>query len=138
MHTSSRRGHKNLNFTDEKYISLKTRKRNGKKVSTPLWFILSQKIDEKKSIYAFTSSKSGKVKRIRNFPDAEVMLCDFRGNTKSCWEHCKVELISEKKIVKDVIVCMRYKYRWQMILLEVIATLGSRKKFWTIIKITVN
>lgn len=58
-----------------KYVSITTRKRNGDSVSSPVW--IAPLPDGR---YGFTTgSASGKVKRIRNFPDVELRPCDARG-----------------------------------------------------------
>ena len=58
-----------------KYVSITTRKRSGDTVSSPVWIAA---LGEGK--YGFTTgSTSGKVKRIRNFPDVELRPCDARG-----------------------------------------------------------
>lgn len=62
------------NLRKEKHLSLVTRRKDGRQVATPMWFIV-----EGERIYMRTSGSSGKVKRIRN--DARVMLatCTARG-----------------------------------------------------------
>jgi PPOX class probable F420-dependent enzyme len=57
-----------------KYISLITLRKNGEKVSTPVWFG-----EEGNSLYVMTISNTGKVKRIRNNPHVLVAPCTMRG-----------------------------------------------------------
>lgn len=60
---------------DARFMSLKTFRKNGDAVSTPVWF--AQQDDK---LYVMTLVDSGKVKRIRNNSTVEVALCDMRGN----------------------------------------------------------
>lgn len=57
-----------------KCISLTTFKRDGTKISTPIWFNV---IGEK--IYVTTESGAWKVKRIVNNPSVEFAVCTQRG-----------------------------------------------------------
>lgn len=57
------------------YMSLKTFRKDGSAVATPVWFAR-----EGDRIYVVTEESSYKVKRIRNNTDAEIAPCDVRGN----------------------------------------------------------
>jgi uncharacterized protein len=59
---------------DQKYISLATFRKNGRPVSTPVWF--GEKDDK---LYVMTRSDSGKYKRIRNSPKVRIAPCTMRG-----------------------------------------------------------
>ena len=63
-----------------KYINILTYKKNGDRVSTPVWFIYK---DNK--IYIRTSNQSGKVKRIKNNNNVLYALCNIRGKIKGEW-----------------------------------------------------
>jgi uncharacterized protein len=58
----------------QKYISLKTFRKNGAGVSTAVWF---GEADSK--LYVMTRSDMGKTKRIRNNPQVQVAPCTIRG-----------------------------------------------------------
>jgi uncharacterized protein len=58
----------------QKYISLKTFRKNGTPVATPVWFG-----EEDEKLYVMTRSISGKYKRIRNLPAVRVAPCTIRG-----------------------------------------------------------
>lgn len=57
------------------YLSLATFKRDGTRVATPVWVTR-----EGDHLYVITDAASGKAKRLRNSPRAEVAPCDVRGN----------------------------------------------------------
>lgn len=59
------------------YISLKTFRKTGEGVPTPVWFAPANG-----NLYVLTLVNSGKVKRIRNNSTVEVASCDMRGNLK--------------------------------------------------------
>lgn len=58
----------------QKYISLKTFRKNGQAVATPVWFG-----EEADKLYVMTRSDMGKTKRIRNSPQVRVAPCTIRG-----------------------------------------------------------
>jgi PPOX class probable F420-dependent enzyme len=58
----------------QRYISLKTFRKNGDGVATPVWFG-----EEGDRLYVMTRSDMGKVKRIRNNPKVGVSPCTIRG-----------------------------------------------------------
>lgn len=59
---------------DQKYISLKTFRRNGVGVPTPVWFG-----EQDGKLYVTTRSDMGKTKRIRHNPNVTVAPCTIRG-----------------------------------------------------------
>jgi PPOX class probable F420-dependent enzyme len=57
-----------------RYISLRTFRKNGQGVATPVWFG-----EEDNKLFVMTRSISGKYKRIRNDPQVRVAPCTIRG-----------------------------------------------------------
>ncbi len=64
-------------LTDARFMSLKTFRKNGDGVLTPVSVWFAQQADK---LYVMTLMDSGKVKRIRNNSTVEVAPCDMRGN----------------------------------------------------------
>ena len=58
----------------EKYVSLVTFRRDGRAVTTPVWFAA---VGEEFGV--ITETNVGKVKRIRNNPRVTVQVCDYSG-----------------------------------------------------------
>jgi len=58
----------------QKYISLATFRKNGQPVLTPVWF---GEVNDK--LYVMTSSRLGKVKRVRNNSKVKIAPCTARG-----------------------------------------------------------
>jgi PPOX class probable F420-dependent enzyme len=59
---------------NQKYISLKTFRKNGAGVATPVWFG-----EDDGKLFVMTRSDMGKTKRIRNNPQVRVAPCSIRG-----------------------------------------------------------
>ena len=68
-----------MSLADEKYLVLTTFKRDGTPVTTPVWVA---PIDDGK-IGFWTSSGSGKAKRLARTPKVMVQPCDARGKVKA-------------------------------------------------------
>jgi hypothetical protein len=64
---------------DEKYISLTTFRRDGTPVATPVWVV---KLDDER-VGFWTSSASGKAKRLAHTAHVTVTPCDARGRVKA-------------------------------------------------------
>ena len=67
-----------MSLADEKYLALTTFRRNGTPVSTPVW---AAPLDGGK-IGFWTSSGSGKAKRLANNSKVTIQPCDGRGRVK--------------------------------------------------------
>ena len=65
-------------LSDEKYIRVTTFKKDGTEVSTPTWVVA---LDDGK-IGFYTSSTSGKAKRLKNNPNVVVQPSNGRGRAK--------------------------------------------------------
>ena len=91
----------------EHYINLSTRKRDGSFVNTPVWFAQE---GETNNYYVYSLDNSGKVKRIRNFPDVKVATCNFSGKLKGNWVDAKADLVDEPENIKTAYECLRMKY----------------------------
>ncbi|SRR5713226_1349398 len=58
----------------KKYISLTTFRKTGAAVTTPVWFAQLAG-----TLYVYTDTTAGKVKRIRNNPQVQFAACTMRG-----------------------------------------------------------
>ncbi len=61
-------------ISGQKYISLKTFRKNGAGVATPVWFG-----EDNSKLYVMTRHDMGKAKRIRNNTQVTVAPCTIRG-----------------------------------------------------------
>jgi PPOX class probable F420-dependent enzyme len=67
-------------LSKHQYINLETYRKNGKAVTTPVWFT----IDDQK-ILVVTGNKTGKIKRLKNNPKVRVAPSGIRGQPKGEW-----------------------------------------------------
>lgn len=68
-----------MSLGDEKYLSLTTFRRDGTAVATPVWAV---KLDDER-IGFWTSSGSGKAKRLAHTARVTVSPCDARGRVRA-------------------------------------------------------
>ena len=89
-------------FLDQKYINLETYKKDGTSVRTPVWFVIDNDL-----IYVITRDSTGKVKRLGNNQDVQIVSCSFKGEPKNEWVKGKAEVITGE--VADEIIKLRKK-----------------------------
>jgi uncharacterized protein len=99
-------------YTDARYISLTTRRRDGTLASTPVWVVS----DDGRRLLVWTGSKTWKVRRIRRDPQVFVAPCSFRGREKGPRVAGTARIVDDA--VTDVEALLRRKYGWQKRLLD--------------------
>lgn len=104
-----------------RYLSLKTFRKDGRAVATPVWFAL-----EGSTIYLFSAGDAGKVKRLRNNPQVQVAPCDVRGKRLGEWQSGRGALVTDPTAQALGYGALRGKYGWQMALLDGISRLAGR------------
>ena len=62
------------NLKEADHVSVATRRRDGAQVWTPVWFVI---VDER--LFFRTLQESGKIKRIRRWPEVELAPCTAEG-----------------------------------------------------------
>jgi uncharacterized protein len=68
-------------FEGRKYLCLKTYKKNGKGVKTPVWFVISDGV-----VYVAMAESSGKVKRLLHHnKSVRIMPSNFKWKSKGEW-----------------------------------------------------
>ena len=93
---------------DPRYISLRTFRKTGIVVDTPVWAVASNG-----KLYVWTSLASGKAKRIRNNDRVEVCACDMRGRTKGEWVPAQARIASSPEELAAGEALVARKYGWQ-------------------------
>ena len=81
-----------MQFLQEKHISLRTFRKTGVNVDTPVWFITT----DDSIHYVFSASVAGKVKRLRNSSTAQIASCDFMGGSLGEWVDCHAYLVADR------------------------------------------
>ena len=107
----------------ERYILLASQKRDGSWVTTPVWIAA---LDDG-TVGFTTEASSGKVKRIRNFPEVTLQPCTSRAAVADgapLWRG-DAEVLQGAEADR-IIAAIKRKYRWQVTLIDV---LGAARSF---------
>lgn len=106
-------------FSDAKYISLETFRRNGIGVRTTVWLV-----EEGGVLYIRTDPKSGKAKRIRLNPHVRVAKSGMGGKIQGDWVEGEAKRVDEKESDR-IRALFRKKYRLQIGLLGAISRISG-------------
>jgi PPOX class probable F420-dependent enzyme len=90
------------------YINLRTFRKSGEAVETPLWVV-----PDGDTLYLYTQAASGKVKRIRNNGKVEVAASDVRGKVKGEWLAAAATIDETPETMQKVIGLLLKKYGFQ-------------------------
>tara|TARA_B110000014_G_scaffold256780_1_gene240371 strand:- start:67 stop:447 length:381 start_codon:yes stop_codon:yes gene_type:complete len=104
-------------FVDQKYINLETYRKDQTSVKTPVWFII--KNDQ---IHITTKETTGKVKRLRNNPNARIAVCSMKGDVKSDWIDVKVEKIVDEGDIEKIVKLRKKKYGFSARLISIVTS----------------
>lgn len=92
------------------YMSLKTFRKSGEGVPTPVWFA-----QDGEKLYVMTMADAGKVKRIRNNPQVEITPCDMRGGLLGeDYIPAQAHILLEGEQAKHANALLKKKYGLQM------------------------
>lgn len=105
----------------EAYVSLATRRRDGRWVETPVWFAA---LDGR--LYVFTAADAGKLKRLRNFAEIRVAPCSVRGVVHGEWRPGRGSRIEDAARIEAAYAALRRKYGWQMWVTDFFSRLTGR------------
>lgn len=111
-----------MNWKKEQYLSLSTRKRDGSRVPTPVWFALEDGI-----FYIFSEAKAGKIKRIRNFADVLIAPCTVTGKITGDSVEGTATILQDDNDIKHAHQALIRKYGWKMRLLDMGSALAGKK-----------
>jgi PPOX class probable F420-dependent enzyme len=121
-------------LADAKYFSLRSFKKDGAPVDTPVWFAA---LDGR--CVVFTDGTSYKVKRIRRNPRVQVARCDMRGKVLGPWLAGSARPVeNEPTLVAGAYAALNAKYGLMMRLGTLFATLSGRVGRRLILEITLD
>lgn len=123
-----------MTITDAPYISLRTFRRNGTPVDTPVWVAA----ESEDTHYVFSAADAGKVKRIRISSTAQVATCDARGGSLGEWQDCHAYLVSDSDENDTAYRLLRQKYGWQMKLTDFFSRLSGRINNRAVIRLEIG
>jgi len=112
-----------MSLLKAKYISLRTFRKTGVPVDTPVWFASP----DDKTHYVFSAENAGKVKRLRNSSKAQIATCDARGGSVGTWLDCNAYLVDDDKELNDAHELFVQKYGWTMRITDFFSGLAGRK-----------
>jgi PPOX class probable F420-dependent enzyme len=116
------------------YISLRSYKKDGGAVDTPVWIV---EVDGK--LYCFTLSETFKVKRVARNPRVQVAKCDVRGRLLGGWVDGTCRAIPKgAELEPRVYAKFVEKYGWQMRIGNVMSSLAGRMKRRVLLEITLD
>lgn len=110
-------------FADQTYISLRTFRKSGEAVDTPVWVVGDD--TDARQLYIFTRAASGKVKRVRNQGAVEIAPCSMRGVVKGEWLSASAVVDDSAATMDRVVALLLKKYGWQFR-----ATMWTMGKNW--------
>lgn len=90
---------------DPKYISLRSFRKNGTGVDTPLWVV-----EQDRKLYAWTQADSWKVKRIRRNDAVQLVVCDMSGNIEGEWMDARAAIDDDPMAEKTMRKLLAQKY----------------------------
>jgi len=116
----------------ERYVSLATFRRDGRMVATPVWAAPAGG-----HLYVFSAGDAGKVKRLRNSPQARLAPCTFRGEVTGEWVDAEAVLVDDPAEIATALTAFRRKYGLVMLLTDAGAKLSGRFHRRAYIRVTV-
>ena len=121
-------------FAKVPYSLLTTFRRDGGRVSVPIW----QAVGGDK-VYMFTEARSWKVKRLRRDPRIEITTCDMRGNKDGgpTWTGTG-RVVDDQAGVARAYAALDEKYGWQKWLVDSFSKLAGRYNARAILEITLD
>ncbi len=119
---------------DYRFVNLYTFRKSGEAVPTTVWFAI-----DGERLYVATSVYSGKVKRIRNFPDVVLEPSDQRGTPLGGQVAGIARVVQESTTIQHAQAILNQRYGWFKQAIDtayfVVAPLRGRKEIPTVIEI---
>jgi len=101
-------------LSGKRYLNLETFRRNGQGVRTPVWFAADPEDDA--TLYVYSTSQSGKAKRLRRGGAVRVAPCNARGTVTGPWIDARASIVDGAAFRHGMQLINR-KYRpWKQIL----------------------
>ena len=117
-------------FNDSRYVSLATRRRDGREVLTPVWIA---RVGDRH--YVFSAADTGKVKRVRAQGRARLAPCTMRGRVRGEWAAASARIVTDPATIAAAYSALHAKYGWQMRLLDWLSKLAGRYEARAIIEL---
>lgn len=99
-----------------KYLNLETFRKNGQGVRTPVWFAAEPATGVPQTLYVYSTTDSGKAKRIRNSPRVRVAPCDARGNLRGDWSEARSAIVTGEEAQRGMRLLEQKYFPWKQLL----------------------
>ena len=83
-----------VSLQEHKYLNIETFRKNGRGVRTPVWFAGEPENGAPEKLYVYSTSDSGKAKRIHNHGRVRVAPSDVRGKLLGDWVEARAEIVT--------------------------------------------
>ena len=103
------------------YLSLSTLKKSGQWVETPVWFAGNDH-----TLFIFSASKAGKVKRLCNFAQVKVAPCTVLGKTFGDSISGQAILLNDRAAINKAHQALLQRYGWQMRWTDLLSKLSGK------------
>ena len=100
-------------FAAHKYLSLKTFRRTGVGVRTPVWFVVSP---DGSYLYVYSVADSGKAKRIRRSGQVRIAASDIRGRIVGDWVDARATIVGPDEFARAMPLLNRKYWPWKGLL----------------------
>jgi len=117
-------------FAKQKYLNLRTFRKSGQAVDTPVWFVEDQGL-----LYVHTGADSGKAKRIRNNSRVQVAPCGRAGGLLGEWVDAQAQVI-EDGATAQVDELFKHKYGLQKRLFDMAGKINGYKSIKLAIRLS--
>ena len=111
----------------EQFILFTTFRRSGEGVPTPVWVV---PLSDGERIGFYTTTGTGKTKRLRHTPRVLVQPCSRTGTPTpgTTPVQATAEMVHDGAEFEEVQAAVREKYGWQTRVFRILGTLASRRK----------
>ena len=115
------------------YLSLKTFRKSGASVATPVWFASTGH----RQLHVFSAKNAGKIKRIRNNAVTEITECDWRGRELKTWIAARSFIVEDPIEENEAYNALIGKYSFQMHAVNFFSWISGRIKKRSVIRIEI-
>ena len=109
-------------LNNAQYVSLRTFRRSGVPVDTPVWFARSSN----NTYHVFSAANAGKVKRLRNGSRIRVAPCTATGRVTGDWYDGTGRIVGDAATLERAYAALHAKYGWQMWIADTLSRLTGR------------
>jgi PPOX class probable F420-dependent enzyme len=94
-----------------RYLNLESLRRDGRAVRTPLWFAA-----EGTTLFVYSRSDAGKIKRLRREPRCRIAACDMRGTPTGPWLDAQARLLDGEEAEAAMRLLDRKYWPWKQLI----------------------